>query len=56
VFVEGHETGYEDIVDLKPQEVSGYRKTQEWEDEYKAQDEFSGNVSAGFPNLGVPDT
>jgi hypothetical protein len=47
VFVEGHETGYDDIVDLKPQEVYGYRKAQEWEGEYKAQDEFSGNVSAG---------
>jgi hypothetical protein len=34
VLVEGYETGYDDIVDLKPVEMARYRKAQEWDGEY----------------------
>lgn len=41
VLVEGYETGYDDIVNLKPQEVFRYRNAQEWDGEYQILDKFS---------------
>lgn len=49
VLVEGYESGYDDIVTLKPQEVCRYRNAQEWDGEYKALDDFSGNESKTVP-------
>ena len=34
VFVEGYETGYDDIVDLKPQKVVRLHDAEEWAGEY----------------------
>jgi hypothetical protein len=34
VFVEGYETGYDDIVDLKPQKVVRLQDAEEWDGEY----------------------
>ncbi len=43
VLVEGYETGYDDIVDLKPVDVVRYRKAQEWDGEYATVDKFAGD-------------
>lgn len=42
VLVEGYETGFDDIVDLKAQKVFWYRNAQEWDGEYQTPDTFSG--------------
>jgi hypothetical protein len=49
VLVEGYETGYDDIVDLKAEDVFRYRKAQEWDGEYQKQDEFFGKDSQIVP-------
>ena len=49
VLVEGYETGYDDIVDLKAEEVFRYRKAQEWDGEYQKQDELFGKGSKTVP-------
>ena len=41
VLVEGYETGFDEIVELIPEEVVRYRHTQEWDGEYQALDRFS---------------
>lgn len=45
VLVEGYETGYDDIVELRPLEVFRYRNAQEWDGEYQAKNEHSGQES-----------
>ncbi|MAI33804.1 MAG: hypothetical protein CMM07_19310 [Rhodopirellula sp.] len=49
VLVEGYETGFDDIVDLKAQEVFRYRKAQEWDGEYQTRDTFPGEGSKAAP-------
>ncbi|MCL7942958.1 hypothetical protein [Marinobacter sp. ATCH36] len=49
VLVEGYETGYDDIVDLKPMEVVRYRKAQEWDGEYSSVDKFAGDRGKTIP-------
>lgn len=34
VLVEGYETGFDDIVELTPEQVVRYRHAQEWDGEY----------------------
>jgi len=46
VLVEGYETGFDDIAEMKPCEVVRYRHAQEWDGEYQACDKFSGNQRA----------
>lgn len=41
VLVEGYETGFDDIVELKPEQVLRYRHAQEWDGEYQLLDRFS---------------
>lgn len=41
VLVEGYETGFDDIVELTPEQVVRYRHAQEWDGEYQALDRFS---------------
>jgi len=43
VLVEGYETGFDDIVELKSCEVVRYRHAQEWDGEYQSSDKFSGD-------------
>ncbi|MGO1233865.1 MAG: hypothetical protein ACTMHG_09100 [Marinobacter sp.] len=49
VLVEGYETGYDDIVDLKSEDVFRYRKSQEWDGEYQKPDEQFGQGSKTVP-------
>lgn len=49
VLVEGYETGYDDIVDLKPVEMARYRKAQEWDGEYCIGDKFTGKNGKTMP-------
>ncbi|KPP97214.1 hypothetical protein [Marinobacter sp. HL-58] len=49
VLVEGYETGYDDIVDLKTLDVVRYRKAQEWDGEYSAVDKFTGDRDKTIP-------
>ncbi|KXS54832.1 MAG: hypothetical protein AWU57_802 [Marinobacter sp. T13-3] len=49
VLVEGYETGYDDIVDLKAEDVFRYRRAQEWDGEYQKQDEVFGKGSKTVP-------
>jgi len=42
VLVEGYETGFDDIVEVKPCEVVHYRHAQGWDGEYQADDSFAG--------------
>jgi len=41
LLVEGYETGFDDIVELTPEQVVRYRNAQEWDGEYQAPDRFS---------------
>ena len=41
VLVEGYETGFDDIVELTPEQVVRYRHAQEWDGEYQVPDRFS---------------
>ena len=41
VLVEGYETGFDDIVELTPEQVVRYRHAQERDGEYQALDRFS---------------
>jgi hypothetical protein len=41
VLVEGYETGFDEIVDIKAQEVVRYRNAQGWDGEYRAPESFS---------------
>lgn len=41
VLVEGYETGFDDIVELSPEQVVRYRRAQDWDGEYQALDRFS---------------
>jgi len=47
VLVEGYETGFDDIVELTPEQVVRYRHAQEWDGEYQTPDRFSN------PEIGV---
>jgi hypothetical protein len=49
VLVEGYETGYDDIMDLKAENVFRYRQAQEWDGEYQKQDELFGKGSKTAP-------
>ena len=53
VLVEGYETGYDDIVELRPLEVFRYRKAQEWDGEYQAKNEYSGQGSKAVPAVAI---
>jgi hypothetical protein len=46
VLVEGYETGFDDIVELTPEQVVRYRHAQEWDGEYQTLDRFS-NTETG---------
>lgn len=46
VLVEGYETGFDDIVELTPEQVVRYRHAQEWDGEYQAPGRFS-NLETG---------
>jgi len=41
LLVEGYETGFDDIVELTPEQVVRYRNAQEWDGEYQTLDRFS---------------
>jgi len=41
VLVEGYETGFDDVVELSPEQVVRYRHAQEWDGEYQTLDRFS---------------
>lgn len=41
LLVEGYETGFDDIVELTPEQVVQYRNDQEWDGEYQTLDRFS---------------
>lgn len=43
VLVEGYETGFDDLIEIKPSEVVRYRHAQEWDGEYQTADRFSGD-------------
>lgn len=51
VLVEGYETGYDDIVELRPLKVFRYRNAQEWDGEYQKDNEHSGKGSKAAPAL-----
>lgn len=48
VFVEGYETGYDDIAGLKPLKVTRYRNAQDWDGEYQASEKFSNTENSAF--------
>ncbi|WP_072676953.1 hypothetical protein [Marinobacter nauticus] len=52
VLVEGYETGFDEIVELTPDEVVRYRHAQEWDGEYQAPDRFS-NPETGVRQVAV---
>ena len=52
VFVQGYETGYDDIVDLKFMDIVRYRNAQEWDGEYQASDQISGKTISATVILG----
>lgn len=52
VFVQGYETGYDDIVDLKSVDVVRYRKAQEWDGEYQEPDQISGKTKSATVIIG----
>ena len=52
VLVEGYETGFDDIVELIPEQVVRYRHAPEWDDEYQALDRFS-NSETGVRQAAV---
>ncbi|AMQ88793.1 MULTISPECIES: hypothetical protein [Marinobacter] len=52
VLVEGYETGFDEIVELTPEEVVRYRHAQEWDGEYQALDRFS-NPESGVLQAAV---
>lgn len=52
VLVQGYETGYDDIVNLKSVDVVRYRKAQEWDGEYQAADQISGKTTSATVMLG----
>jgi len=41
ILVEGYETGYDDIVEITPEQVVWYRNAQEWDGEYQSPERFS---------------
>lgn len=49
VLVEGYETGYDDIVDLKALDVVRYRNAQEWNGEYFTGDKLTGDKGKTMP-------
>lgn len=49
VLVQGYETGYDDIVDLKALDVVRYRNAQEWDGEYSTVDKFTGERGKAIP-------
>lgn len=53
VLVEGYETGYDDIVELRPLEVFRYRNAQEWDGEYQTKNEHSGQGSKVAPAVAI---
>jgi len=53
VLVEGYETGYDDIVELRPLEVFRYRNAQEWDGEYQTKNEHSGQGSKAVPAAAI---
>lgn len=53
MLVEGYETGFDDIVDLKPQEVFLYRNAKEWDGEYHTLDTFLGKGSKTAPAVAI---
>ncbi|MDX5388368.1 MULTISPECIES: hypothetical protein [Marinobacter] len=52
VLVEGYETGFDDIVELIPEQVVRYRHAPEWDGEYQAPDRFS-NPETGVRQAAV---
>ena len=40
VLVEGYENGFDEVVDLKTQEVVRYRHAQPWDGQYQSPDRF----------------
>ncbi|OZC34773.1 hypothetical protein B9Q17_10105 [Marinobacter vinifirmus] len=52
VLVESYETGFDEIVELTPEEVVRYRHAQEWDGEYQAPDRFS-NPETGVRQAAV---
>ncbi len=52
VLVEGYETGFDDIVELIPEQVVRYRHAPEWDGEYQALDRFS-NSETGVRQAAV---
>lgn len=53
VLVEGYETGFDDIVELRPLEVFRYRNAREWDGEYQAKNEHSGQGSKTVPAVAI---
>ena len=49
VLVEGYETGFDDIVELKSVDVFRFRKAAEWDGEYQTPDNFAGSGSRTSP-------
>ena len=49
VLVQGYETGYDDIVELKDLDVVRYRNAQEWDGEYSSVDKFTGETGKAMP-------
>lgn len=49
VLAEGYETGYDDIVDFKAEDVFRYRSAQEWDGEYQKPVELFGKGSKTVP-------
>jgi hypothetical protein len=49
VRVEGYETGFDDIVELKSVDVFWFRKAAEWDGEYQTPDNFTGSGSRTSP-------
>jgi len=48
VLVEGYETGFDKIMNLKTQKVVQYRNAQEWDGEFQAPDRFSNPEAGSF--------
>jgi hypothetical protein len=49
VLVEGYETGFDDIVELRSVQVFRFRKAAEWDGEYQTPDNFTGSGSRPSP-------
>lgn len=53
ILVEGYETGYDDIVEITPEQVVWYRNARDWDGEYQAPERFSNSATKAVQASGI---